>query len=216
MQMYPREDGHCRCHYIPGTVQDEDSQPEPMLRYLRLLNADLRRGDVIRMYGEDYRNDGVLMFNGRTLIELAADHDPCGHLPEEFRVIEDGVPLNYWVEDMHDEKKRGIAHNRLVWFNHVLVRDQCLANLKYGEILDPNFVGLTNYGIFTTFVYSGKEFRILFKYNNLAECDSYSHELPEKNAIDILTSCRALLESNDLIPFETEELDNCTLVVYLE
>jgi hypothetical protein len=207
--MYPREDGHCRCHYIPGTVEDEDNPHDAMLRYLGSIEADLRRGDVIRMYGQDYRNEGVLMFDGQKLIELAHDHDDYGHLPQEFRVIEGGVPLHYWDDDEDDEDadhKRGIAHNRVVWFNHALVREQCLTNLKYGEMFESVTVGLTNYGIYTMFTYSGREYRIIFEYGNIIECDPYSDELPVDKVDGVLAICRALLEKDDLIPFEAQVL----------
>lgn len=197
---YPREEGHCVAHHIPGSVEDEDEPFMAAMTYFSACGTDLRRGDlIISDHEAGYRNDGVAIFDYGGICRL-----DYGCLPKQFHVIEDGVPLDYWKNiDEKDDTKRGIDHNNIVWFNHKLVQDQCLKNIQYGELHGTD-AGCTVYAVFTTFSYEGKEYRIVFDYTDNEECDPYSYELSSDRVTVVLAAFRAKLEKSDLIPFETE------------
>ena len=92
-----------------------------------------------------------------------------GALPREFHVIENDVPIRYW-------------HNyclNLVWFNHNLVKDQCLANIKYG------LIGIDKYAIFTTFIYNMKIYKIFYIYmDDAVNINLYTYEFLDERERD--------------------------------
>lgn len=52
------------------------------------------------------------------------------------------MPINYWIDH--------IDHNTIVWFDHCLVQDECIANIKYA--------------IYTTFTFNDTVYRIFYDY----------------------------------------------------
>ena len=129
--MFPRQEQHCFSHHIPPTIvtPTEDAiisadELSIALKYLKSKNSDLRKGDLVIFDSTTgYRNDGVAIFNGEKILDLYADVDDYGSLPPEFHVIEDQVPINYWTYLGDNDTTRGITHNNIVWFNHLLVQD---------------------------------------------------------------------------------------------
>ena len=222
--MFPRQEQHCFSHHIPADVitpaEDtmfEDNELENALKYLRSQNADLRKGDLILFDAKiGYRNTGVAIFDGERVVDLYSEVDEYGSLPPQLHVIEDGVSINYWGYNGDTDTTRGIAHNNIVWFNHLLVRDQCLENLQYHHIRN----GL--YGISTTFTYNNIVYTIIFDYTdslftptNLPSksdqavvatiMDDDTFEITDPTYIaKILNVCRQSLQSNNMIVFETD------------
>lgn len=223
--MFPRIEGHCFTHHVPGPIDPRDYDPteycadydsedscdeffetsDPLdaaLKYLRKRNADLRRGDLIvfdvfSKATPKNRNNGIAIFDGTKIMLLSYNLDKYGSLPQEFRVIEDKVPLNYWKDV--DDTKRGIGHNSIVWFNHIPVRDQCLKNLRYGEIEN----GI--YAIVTTFTYHDQgRHRIIFDYTDIYNGALFTHEIPQFMADSWLKCFAKHFEKDDLIVFTTE------------
>ena len=132
------------------------------MKYLNDHDVDLVKGDII-IFGDKphYRNVGKCIFDGSKLIDLDFDingYDYVG-LPKIFRIIEDKVPIKYWE---NNDEHVGIDHNCIVWFNHNLVKNQCLKNVKYG--LKNVKYGLINdvYAVFTTFTYDDIEYMIIY------------------------------------------------------
>lgn len=181
--MYPRESGHCQAHHIPRNVVipvDEcelsDQELRKALSYLKEINADLVKGDLIIFDAvAGYRNDGVAIFNGTKIINLSYEPDDYGNLPNSFRVIEDNVPIKYWSTE---NGLPGISHNNIVWFDCAKVLTQCLNNIKLNS---------------TTFIYNDQQYRIIYENSD----NLYGHELEE--------SFRFLLNSlsEELLPFES-------------
>lgn len=142
----PRPEQHCFAHYIPIEIGDNK---ELALKYLLDKKVDLKYGDlVINGKESPYRNKGVNIFNGQEIVDLYYEIDDYGSLPPEFHVIEEGFAIDYW-QDKGDLV--GIKHNNIVWFDHTIVRDQCIRNIKYnGELA-------------TTFLYNHKRYKIIFE-----------------------------------------------------
>lgn len=185
--MFPRENGHAASHYVPGSVQTNKDLPDA-LEYLRNEHADLRRGDIIR-YTEDagYRNNGVVIFDGEKIVPLYYEVDDYDSLPQEFRVIEGEVPINYW----HYGDDEGISHNTIVWFDHQHVREQALANIKFGKIETGDWM------LYTTFVYNGKEYRIIIDPRAVKGTKDLTRGKLRKLTIE----ARGQLNSDELIVF---------------
>ncbi len=205
--MYPRTSGHCASHHIPTSIQFQEEEDgsiaefslQQALRFLRENSIDLVKGDLILFDSVPrYRNDGVAIFDGRRIINIFDQIDEYGSLPPQFRVIEDNVPINYWTH--FDDNTRGITHNYIVWFNHALVRDQCLANLQYGPADDGSDC------VFTRFQYNHRNYRIIFDYTDVEEYEFVddSYEFRNQNDLNkVLTAVRLALNDNNLIVFCT-------------
>ena len=68
-----------------------------LVTYLLKQFNNIRRGDLIvfdKLAG--YRNEGVLIFDGKKVTQLDTSLDDYGSLPEQFLPIEEDLPLNYW------------------------------------------------------------------------------------------------------------------------
>lgn len=208
--MYPRESGHCLSHHIPAkkvnlgnwNMEDNAEAYIQALEYLWRHNADLRKDDLV-IFDSDagYSNNGVAIFDGENIIDLYFEIDDYGSLPPKFRVIEGGVPLNYWAEIDDIPSGYGIAHNRIVWFNHRLVRDQCLANLTYG-MFDEEY-----YCIFTFFNYRDITYNIIFIYTGLegydiSNKDYFIAQLSDRE--EIMNTIRNSLQGDNLIVFDID------------
>ena len=189
---------HCTSHNIPSNITLDKA-----LLYLRQKGVTIRRGDLVTFDG-GYRNDGVMVFDGIKIIDLYYEIDDYGSLPPEFRVIEDGTPIDYWVPS---ETQPGIDHNTIVWFNHLLVQDQCLTNIEY--VLYQNGW----YVIFTTFVYRNITYRIV--YNCSQKIDSTRH-LNEFNSFRDLLLQKNLIVFTASSEFCPSNTDNRTLFVSID
>ena len=178
---YPRSSKHCMAHHIPESVSSPDYTEgllneedfNIVIKYLDDIDADVVKGDLIIFDSEvGYINNGKAIFNDQKIMDLDYDIDDYGALPKEFHVIENDVPIKYW-EDKYEEQQFkglhviGIDDNTIVWFNHSLVRDECLANIQYGIVED------NEYGIYTTFIYDGKEYKIILDYTDDLGRDEY-------------------------------------------
>lgn len=208
-KMQARSNTHCFAHNIPVTIIEEkeygyvvtEQERTQALDYLRQNNADLIKGDLIIYEGmAGYRNEGVEIFNGRRIIPLISDYDDYGSLPKEFHVIENNIPIKYWYHDHDNGTIRGIDHNNIVWFNHSLVRDECLQKIKH-EFISGKWT------IYTTFTFNDIEYRIILAdYIDDNEYDNYNPDTYELgSAADINDCIQRFIEllQQDEIVFET-------------
>lgn len=110
------------------------------MNYLEESDADLVKGDII---------DHKFIFDGKNIVDLYIRYRRSDELclPPEWHVIENGIPLHYWTNAMD---------NKIIWFNHKLVLDQCLNNLKYAK--DDNEI----YKMSTSFDYDNTKYTIYF------------------------------------------------------
>lgn len=123
---------------------------------LRAQNPPPRLGDLVKFTDMgDSRNEGVAVWDGEKIIDLETEPDEYGVIPKMFRVLEPTYGKNgtvaifppvYWhdpyktfrqgVPDRKAEFKKGvIQHNDNVWFNHTLVANDLLQNMRYDTAL---------------------------------------------------------------------------------
>lgn len=205
---YPRESGHCATHHISAdvvTLKEENNptrdEMDLALKYLQDQNADLIKGDLVIFDScAGYRNTGVTIFTGEEIVDLAFEPDDYGNLPQQFHVIEDGVPINYWSH--LEDNVQGITHNSIVWFDHSQVLDECLRHITY-ELVEGD-----KYAIFTHFTYFGKKYRIVFDYVDHLMADNFINStnygfLNESN-VQVMKDLfhRLLSNTEELIAFD--------------
>ena len=84
---------------------------------------NLRRGDIISLYRDWYQNNGVGIWNGTSLVDLAYDTEinEYGYVPSEFLVITQ-FPILHWSQI--------IVHNNLVPFNQAMFMTQMVDSFK--------------------------------------------------------------------------------------
>lgn len=157
---FPRKNG-CKIYEI----SDEIPRPNAVA-YFQNHGERIVKGDVIIFIPkEPKRINGVLsggnfhafscdifypttcVYDGEEILVMNSDHGDLSTslLPSTFRIIEEGVPINYWSQ---------LAD--LFWFNHTLVADECIKNIVCGVVSN----GL--HGIYTTFTYKTNTYRIVF------------------------------------------------------
>ena len=134
---FPRKSGRCLVHNIPYNLYDSS---EVILRYLDYIDADLVKGDIINKSGRQCEN---FFFDGNEIINI--NIISCKLPP----VIENDIPLLYYENNTDN-----------VYFDHSLVKDQCVTNIRY-ELINDN-----KYGVYTTFIYNECSYKIIFDYIN--------------------------------------------------
>lgn len=205
---FPRKNGHCAAHDISGFLISllpddfpiEDYQDElyndnrdildKVLNKMLELKIDLVRGDLICNGLNEYRNDGVCIFNGEKIIPLNYEIDDYGSLPSEFTVINDNVPIRYWEDS---EKYKGIDHNCHIWFDiDDDIRKQLVENIDIDKYCT----------IYTTFILNNKKYYIIDVY-----CDddsSFEYTLKKKSKL--------LLNYNEDIYVNDGDSDNTVYI----
>jgi hypothetical protein len=167
VEIQPRANSKCKVHTIPEDVEwvSDELYPTEMdltlaLEYLRNIDADLIAGDVVFFEKQsDCYGRSIGFFDGEKFVELGGISE-FGSLPDRFHVIENGVPIKYW--------SRAVSCSA-VHFNHVLVREECIKNAKYGYLQDGK------YSIFTTFTFrvgnEEKTYTIAWDYHYVDDID---------------------------------------------
>ena len=193
--------------------ESNKSKISDLFKYLEDIDADLVKGDIIVIDSKDdnmyFRPVFVtpeyqgtkFIFDGYNIVDLYSEPqnkireytvDGCRYfcLPPEWHIIENNIPLNYWNETLD---------NKIVWFDHNLILDQCIQNLKYSKNLN-NF-----YEMKTNFTYQGTEYLILFyvdqnNTNIFLENGEFIYEEVKEEEID---SIKLLLISDMPLAFKT-------------
>lgn len=102
---------------------EEMSNPETIKIVNQSIRDQLRRGDLVALSEERYRNDGVWIWNGNSVEALDYDIDDYGSVPESYRVTADGpFTPDYWLES--------VDHNCIVHLDSDL-----LTGVKPGDTL---------------------------------------------------------------------------------
>lgn len=151
---------HCVTHHV-----DKFYAEQLMVGKVHLIGAVV--GDLLQIGIRDQpktANLQTLIYDGKEWIELNHSIDSRGTLPAQFHVIDNGIPANYWS---HDPKNghEGI-NSKMVNFDYVPVRDQCIANLVVDEndtTLEESDIGKSH----TKFYYKDdpKPYYIYFRNN---------------------------------------------------
>lgn len=165
---YPRLTGHAFTHTIPKNIVPitscnklNDNELTKGLDYLYGNEIDVIKGDII-VFHSLYASLNISgIFDGRKIINMEPGTECCevsSHygLPKMFHIIENDIPIYYWA---HDREPYYIS----VWFNHLLVSDQCIPNIKYSK--DK----YDQYELFTTFNYNKNPYKIMFNYQDIID-----------------------------------------------
>lgn len=192
----PRAEGRCKSYTLTGIFdlpEYKDQYVEITEKHLKLATAKLtacaRRGDIV-VFEEisGYRNNGIAIFNGNEVENLECEYEEDGHVPKSYHVIEDNVPITYWVKDVH-------GYN--VWFTHQLVIDQLTENLLYGDLQTRGK------GIFTKFDYNNKTYYMVWDesfVDDQLEDDLVYREIQ-------LEKAREYIEMTEEINFQYDDYD---------
>jgi len=168
---FPRKEGRCVLH-INESLLHMISDPNInsiASNYVYDNDMDLVRGDLYLITGPCEKryvrydsNYKLAIFDGLKLIGMENDGNRIINtlLPREFCVIENNVPIKYWVNDQL--QKWAIFNIYSVWFDHSLVKDQCLNNIKYDILFDSS----TKYGVYTCFKYNNNDYYIICDYSD--------------------------------------------------
>ena len=162
--LYPRISGNCSQHSIPSSVIELCNhtllkcETELILKYLDDTNADLVKGDLLIFDDVNMVSiSEVFLFDGDNILHMSC---------HRCRVIKNNVPIRYW----------GCSN---VYFDHKLVRDQCLSNINY-KLIDN-----TNYALFTSFIYYDREYKIIYEYAYTYEFNKTTYNKTTYEIFDI-------------------------------
>ncbi len=180
--IYPRKSGYCKAHNLDKTFSFEEF--EEALDFLLRKKVDIVKGDLIIFNSiSGYRNEGVAIYSGETIIHLDYDIDDYGSLPRIFKPIEDKVPLLYW----HGGKDR-IEHNTITW-----MRISSATN----EVIHPPTYSILNgkHTIYTVFIYRDIKYTLVYDDEDIHKSASNSNVIR-----DALSKFKALLTQRAVIP----------------
>lgn len=187
---FPRKSKRCEVHdvsYLVEKIPDvklpkkfyEDHDEYIIKKSLNLLlnliyknNLNLIFGDVIYAPGIEHYNC-LYIFNGREIIQLDYEFHDYGHLPVEFTIIHNDVPIKYWCIDE--------LENSIIWLDIRNLKDHCINNIKE-----------QNQMISTTFIYNNIIYTIIF-----SSLDGYEHEHLERFSKILHDENFLLLEYDD-------------------
>lgn len=139
---------------IDDFQENIDSILEIANEHVKQWFPKIKRGDVAH-FGElsDYRNDGVVIYDGNKLIPLEEDYDEYGHVPEDFTINEPKFHPTYW--------KDVIAHNDISWLK---LDENLIAelknNLKINQRESKFFPDEEEYYGTTKFTLKGEEYYV--------------------------------------------------------
>ena len=164
---FPRKTGKCKLHQVTDINLLKNPNRIEILSN-RIYNdiSDIIRGDFVIInehnlkkficYGNKYE---LFVFDGFKLIDLGGNKNityRCTLLLEEFRVIENGVPINYW----YTTQLAGIHNINNVWVDYLPVKDQCLSHIKYDSVISDS----GQYFLYTNFEYNNDNYYIICDY----------------------------------------------------
>lgn len=216
---FPRKEGKCILHQIEDetliNIMTHPNINSIISNYIYDTNMDVIRGDFViiskschTQYVRFDNNYKISIFNGLKLIDLENDGEQIKNklLPREFCVIENNVPITYWVNDQL--RMWCIFDIYSIWFNHSSVKDQCLTNIKYDMLL----VNQTIYHLYTYFKYNNNHYYIICDYlhydgNELGKnINSYNLKIEnDDNKLYIINEFRKKLNSNN-VNFVTNDI----------
>jgi hypothetical protein len=185
---FPRLEGKAKVIKIgPDIVQlrEEWHSTAPVHEALELVTKlkmteleDLVKGDIIAFSPYRYMQPYELIYNGKEFEDMGYTTDGDGYLYDDYKVIEEDVPVNYW------------PNMEYVHFDLEKIKDQCIKNIKANIII----LG-TTYNWYTTFTYNMLDYVLVYA------CSSNDNfltffEIPEKlkkASLSILEKCDNIL-----------------------
>lgn len=176
--MMTRSNTSAKIHWVYGPEIDYyNGEPRkcPLKELTKLVQdlPDVKYGDFVSNVNErPERNDGLYLFDGKQVVELATDPDEYGNLPVHYRVCElhpfsnEFIPVKYWhISETGDDKShlqylddkktevipysRSIDHNKIVWFNHTPHMRELFKNVTCGPLPFENSKRALRKAVFT-------------------------------------------------------------------
>lgn len=192
-----------------GYAEFKPGYNEVALKYLIEKGCKLKRGDLIRFQDAiGYRNEGVSIYNGKEIIELESHFDDYGHLPREFKAI-DEFPIGYFHCNFKDdgESEGGgyefITHNCIIWFDHKPYLTEILENLTIGK--HPNIKTERDI-LYTHFVHkNGRKYYIIVcgeEYYDYEFIGTVESKIVLNNNAKVMAT--NILKELDNIPFDAD------------
>ncbi len=90
--------------------------------WIRYKNLCLKKGDVIQLSWEDYKNNGTYFWDGEEVINISLEYDETGNVPEEWNFPE--FPIKYF--------DKILRWNSICWideyFENIIIK-----NMTYGK-----------------------------------------------------------------------------------
>ncbi len=162
---------HVPVHLVRATLQDPTfptrAELDQGLQELRSRHVPLKWGDLVSFSVDKDRNDGVVIYDGEKLIDLAVLPDEYGTVPSQFRVLvphpesKEIIPLGYWHLQRDDKGNitEGICHNTYVWLDHARVGEELIRNLSVSANLLPS--AEKKYVLFSHFTVEGVQYEVV-------------------------------------------------------
>ena len=135
---------------------------------------DLVKGDIIEFSPDMYTQPYQLIHNGDEFEDMGYTTDGDGYLYDDYKVIEEDVPVNYW------------PNMEYVHFDLEKVQDQCIKNVK-----ENITVACKDYKWYTTFTYNMLDYVLVYPYTSKDIFLSYLKDAEQ------LKECTLSIHDND-------------------
>jgi hypothetical protein len=93
--------------------------------YLKHVKDEVKRGDIMRVAKDLYRDETTMIYDGKKFIDLAYGPDDYGSIPPQF-LIGDPFPVDHFRDIL--------THNDYVPFNHNIHKNEIMNNLVAHDI----------------------------------------------------------------------------------
>lgn len=147
---FPRPEGQAKVHQIKykscqiEDIYDETDVKEKITRAVYCCyndGTDLVKGDIFKFDESSPTGtwQGInAIFDGEQMIPYKHNTSVL-LLPSSLHVIENKVPIRYWDITFNNHWCL-YKFDTVVLFNHSLIKQQCLDNIKYNKILHTTFL----------------------------------------------------------------------------
>src|SRR3989344_1722726 len=128
-----KTNGKATVHHITSLKCETDqfATKEELFKAKACLTKPKRGDLVVFDQNAGYRSDGVCIYDGENVVNLACEPDEYGTIPKQFKVLgEEKFSTDYWV--VYDDKWGW--HNNHVWFDYRPYLSQILENIRYDKI----------------------------------------------------------------------------------
>lgn len=202
---FPRIEGKCKIHNIPDKItklRSYDPRSEltehmifKALKHMIDTEENVINGDI---FSFDISHCGLTGPHPPIVatfydLELTVLNSFQPIISSNCHVIENNVPLNYW----YIEFNRWDHMSKRIWFDHKLVRQQCIDNIKYGPIYD-NLPSRAS----ATFSYNNINYNIVYLRSNIKnKKDVFLDFIDNDDSLKHISELKNLLLSDEPILF---------------
>lgn len=147
-----------------------------------------------------YRNDGVMIFDGERVRDLANYPDDYGNVPEEFKVLQphpltkELIPTQYWTDHKSPDDRQLISHDYLVWFDHTPFKNELVENVRF----DKEFPYSDREVLYTSFTLGDKKLYLVFNLREYLEGGDTEYTDSDGERAQVFQTFKERLESNEM------------------